>query len=287
MKVGILGTGLMGQPMALRLLNSGFEVIAYNRTEAKLEPLKAAGISVTSDPLEVVQTADCTILMLTNAAVIQELLLAESAQSALAGQTLIQMGTIAPTQSKALNEAVQAAGGHYLEAPVLGSIPQVEDGSLIVMVGATPEEFDRWLPVLQCFGPKPLLLGPVGTGAAAKLAMNQLIGSLTTAFALSLGFVQREGLDIEQFMAIVRQSALYAPTFDKKLQRMLERNFAQPNFPSKHLLKDMNLFAEEAETLGLEASLARSVSQVVQKTLELGLADDDYSALYSAVNPLE
>ena len=287
MKVGILGTGLMGQPMALRLLNSGFEVIAYNRTETKLEPLKAAGISVTSDPLEVVQTADCTILMLTNAAVIQELLLVESAQSALAGQTLIQMGTIAPTQSKALNEAVQAAGGHYLEAPVLGSIPQVEDGSLIVMVGATPEEFDRWLPVLQCFGPKPLLLGPVGTGAAAKLAMNQLIGSLTTAFALSLGFVQREGLDIEQFMAIVRQSALYAPTFDKKLQRMLERNFAQPNFPSKHLLKDMNLFAEEAETLGLEASLARSVSQVVQKTLELGLADDDYSALYSAVNPLE
>jgi 3-hydroxyisobutyrate dehydrogenase len=286
-KVGILGTGLMGQPMALRLLNSGFEVIAYNRTEAKLEPLQAAGITVTTDPLEVVQTADCTILMLTNADVIRELLLAESTQSALAGQTLIQMGTIAPTQSKALNEAVKAAGGHYLEAPVLGSIPQVEDGSLIVMVGATPEHFEQWLPVLQCFSSEPLLMGPVGTGAAAKLAMNQLIGSLTTAFALSLGFVQREGLDVEQFMAIVRQSALYAPTFDKKLQRMLERNFAQPNFPSKHLLKDMNLFAEEAQTLGLEASLARSVSQVVQKTLELGLADDDYSALYSAVNPLE
>lgn len=277
----------MGEPMALKLLDAGYAVIAYNRTRTKLDPLAAAGAELADSPAAVIQAADCTILMVTNADAIADLILSDASQAVLAGHTLIQMSTIAPSQSQDLSQRVMAAGGKYLEAPVLGSIPQVKDGSLIVMVGATPEQFEQWLPVLKCFGPEPMHLGPVGTAAAAKLAMNQLIGSLTNAFALSLGFVQRNGLDVEQFMSIVRSSALYAPTFDKKLQRMVDRNFADPNFPTKHLLKDMNLFAHEAEALGLDTRLAESVSQVVQKAVESGLADADYSALFAAVNPAD
>lgn len=285
MKIGFLGTGLMGLPMATRLMDAGFEVVAYNRTASKLAPLKAAGVQVMNSPEEVVRASDAVITMVTNAEAIADLVLGDRTRAALPGRTIIQMSTIAPQQSQDLCQTVRDAGGDYFEAPVLGSVPQAEQGTLILMVGATPEQFAQWSEVLQCFGKDPLLVGDVGQAAALKLAMNQLIGSLTTAFALSLGFVQAHGIDVEQFMGIVRQSALYAPTFDKKLDRMLDRNFEHPNFPTKHLLKDMELFTDAARSQGLDTRLTESVSQVVTRAIEMGLADADYSALFSAVCP--
>ena len=283
MKIGLLGTGLMGAPMALQLQRSGFEVVAWNRSPQKLLPLKEAGMLAVESAAEAIASTSLTITMLSDAAAVQSALFADP--TALTGHTILQMGTIAPAESRELCAKVQSAGGDYLESPVLGSIPQVKSGSLILMVGATPEQFDRWQPVLKCFGPGPELMGPVGTAAATKLAMNQLIGSLTAAFSMSLGLVQKEGLDIEKFMAIVRESALYAPTFDKKLARMRDRNFSNPNFPTKHLLKDMNLFVQAAQNQGIDATVAAGVSQVAENAIAQGLADEDYSAIYSAINP--
>lgn len=285
MQISILGTGLMGAPMALALNRSGHAVTAWNRSAEKLMPLKAAGVKTVATAAEAIAASPITITMLSDAAAIQSAVLAEPA--VLAERTILQMGTIAPAESRELCEKVQAAGGEYLESPVLGSIPQVKAGSLILMVGATPEQFEQWLPVLKVFGPTPDLMGGVGTAAATKLAMNQLIGSLTAAFSMSLGLAQREGLDLEKFMAVVRESALYAPTFDKKLERMCDRNFSNPNFPTKHLLKDMNLFVQAAETQGIDATVAAGVSTVAQKAIDQGLADDDYSAIYNAVNPAD
>lgn len=285
MTIGFIGTGLMGLPMAERLLEAKMPVIAYNRTQSKLEPLQAAGAQIATTPVEVLQTADCVVLMLTNAAAIREMLLSEETKAYLSGRTIIQMSTIAPTESQAIAAEVVAAGGDYLEVPVLGSIAEVKAGKLIVMVGASPEQFERWLSVLQQFGSAPRLIGPLGTAAALKLALNQLIGSLTTAFGLSLGFVMRQGVPIDAFMEILRESALYAPTFDKKLQRMVDRNYENPNFPTKHLLKDMTLFSDEAKSAGLNTNSVEGVQEILRIAQTLGLADEDYSALFSAVNP--
>ncbi|MEO0987387.1 MAG: NAD(P)-dependent oxidoreductase [Cyanobacteria bacterium J06639_14] len=283
MKIGILGTGLMGEPMALRLQDCDHEVMAYNRTTAKLKPLLDQGVTVCETPVELLQVCDCVILMLADAGAIAATLFTSETQVALANCTLIQMGTIAPDESREIAARVEKAGGHYLEAPVLGSIPQVKAGTLIVMVGSTLQQFQQWQPILQCLGEQIMHIGPVGSGAAIKLAMNQLIGSLTTAFALSLALVQREQIDVEAFMQIVRNSALYAPTFDKKLERMVNRNFANPNFPTKHLLKDMKLFSQAAESAGLSPVLSASVAKIVEQAIAQGLADQDYSALYEAV----
>lgn len=284
MKIGLIGTGLMGQPMAIRLLGANVSVIAYNRTPDKLQPIADAGGIVADSPDKVIQEADCTILMLTDGTAIAETILTDKAISYLPHHTIIQMATIAPQESRAIRERVVAAGGEYLEAPVLGSIPQVKTGELIVMVGSTGDQFTKWCSVLKHFGPEPIHTGEVGTAAAMKLALNQLIASLTSAFALSLGFVQREGVNVEQFMSILRESALYAPTFDKKLSRMRERNFTNPNFPTKHLLKDTDLFLTQAEALGLDTSSLKGIRQIVQKAIALGLENEDYSAIYSAIN---
>lgn len=283
-KVAFLGTGLMGEPMVQRLLEAQVPVVAYNRTASKLEALQTSGAKITDLPEKAIAQSDCVILMLTNANAIRELLLSEDSQQQLSGRTVIQMSTISPQESREIHDAVVAAGGEYLEAPVLGSIPQAKAGELQVMVGASGALFEKWSELLKNFG-SPVLLGDVGAASATKLALNQLIASLTTAFALSLGFVQRQGVEVEQFMSILRQSALYAPTFDKKLEQMLERNFAKANFPTKHLLKDTDLFLTEAATVGLNVSSLEGVREILEMAQQLGLADADYSSLFAAINP--
>jgi 3-hydroxyisobutyrate dehydrogenase len=282
MKITLFGTGLMGQAMVKRLVATDTgEVTAYNRTPAKLEPLKDEGIAVTTNPAEAIEAGECLILMLADAKAIQDVIFPHD--SLLNGRTVIQMGTIAPDESKEIAQFVTQAGGEYLEAPVLGSIPQVKEGTLQVMVGATAEQLNTWSRVLQPFG-EPVHIGAVGTAAALKLALNQLIASLTSAFSLSLGLILREGVEVEKFMGILRESSLHAPQFDKKLDRMQNRNFANPNFPTKHLLKDTNLFLQQAEADGLNTDSLAGVQKVIEKALEMGLTDVDYSSIYNAVN---
>jgi 3-hydroxyisobutyrate dehydrogenase len=275
----------MGKPLAQRLLSAQLPVVVYNRTQSKLEALREAGAMVADSPEEAIASSDCIILMLSDAAAIEQVLLSENAKQQLKNRTIIQMGTISPSQSQELQKQVVGAGGDYLEAPVLGSIPEAEAGKLIVMVGATEEQFQKWSNLLQNFGSDPRLIGPVGTAAAVKLALNQLISSLTTAFALSLGFVQNQGVEVEYFMEILRQSALYAPTFDKKLQRMLDRNYANPNFPTKHLLKDTNLFLDAAISVNLNASSLSGVREILEIAQQMGLSNQDYSSLFEAISP--
>jgi len=236
-----------------------------------------------STPGEAIASSECVILMLADAPAIRETLLQKDSLGSLGDRIVIQMGTISPEESIAIQGEVLRAGGDYFEAPVLGSIPEAERGELMVMVGSTPEQFGRWSDLLRCFGPDPLRIGSVGDAAALKLALNQLIASLTAAFALSLSLVERRGIGVDLFMGILRKSALYAPMFDKKLQRMIERDYGNPNFPTKHLAKDIDLFLNEAKFLSLEVSGLEGVKRLVQMTLTKGWVETDYSAMFSTV----
>jgi 3-hydroxyisobutyrate dehydrogenase len=287
MKIGIIGTGLMGRPIAERFVVNGHEVHAWNRTVEKTQPLAELGVHIADSPGGLISKVECVITMVTNAQAIHDTILSEDACGHLANRAVIQMSTILPGESMVIKEKVDSAGGKYIEAPVLGSIPQVISGTLIVMVGATPEQFARYSPVLKCLCPEPILVGEVGKAAALKLALNQLIAAETAAFSLSLGMILREGVDVALFMNILKDSALYCPTFDKKLTRMLDRNFDNPNFPTKHLLKDVNLIIEELQQLGLNASSLEGVRDAVKKAIEQGFTDTDYSSLYNAINPPE
>ncbi len=287
MRVAVLGTGLLGRPIAERLKETGHQVIVYNRTRAKAEPLRELGIAVASQPEEAVRSAECVGLLLADAAAIRSVFSADLVRKALTGRTVIQMGTISPSESQALHEEVRAVGGDYLEAPVLGSIAEAKAGTLQVMVGGSPEQFARCVGLFRSLSREPQLIGPVGRAAALKLALNQLIAAEISAFALSLGFVQRHGIDVKTFMAILRESALFAPAYDKKLARLLTRDYANPNFSTRHLLKDVDLFLAEAKAQQLDTSSLDGVRRLLQKTVGLGLTEADYSAVYEAVNPAQ
>jgi len=285
MRVAFIGTGLMGRPMAERVLAAGHELIVYNRTVEKAEPLARKGARLAHSADEAIAAGECTVFMVKDGSVVRELLSDEGFIPSLGGRTVIQMSTIAPVESVKLMQDVRGAAGDYLEAPVLGSVPQAEQGSLLVMVGGNAEQLYRWGDLLRCFGTEPRLVGPVGHAAALKLAMNQLIGSLSTAFSLSLGMVRRKGIEVELFMDILRQSAFYAPTFDRKLPQMLARDFASPNFPAALLLKDLDLARAEAGGLGLDTTALDGVREIVKKTVEEDRGREDYAALYETIDP--
>lgn len=289
MHVAFLGTGLMGRPMAERLLAANHQVSVYNRTRDKALPLAAAGALVATSVAEAMAGAECAIVMVRDAAAIRALLFpaggAAGGSQVLSGKTVVQTSTIAPAESAALLADVKRAGGEYLEAAVLGSTPQAREGKLVVLVGSTPEQFGRWTELLRHFGPEPQRIGEVGQAMALKLAVNQLIASLTAAFSFSLGVVRRRNIDPELFMRVLRASALYAPTFDSRLPRMLARDFADALFPAELLLKDLDLVRTEAASLGLDGTALAGVRDVLARAVEQGMGRLDYSALYEIVDP--
>jgi 3-hydroxyisobutyrate dehydrogenase len=285
--VSLLGTGLLGAPIALRLASTGLEVTVWNRTAAKAEELGEAGLAVVPTATEALLASRVTILMLADAPAIRQVLFSPEAVAALAGRTLVQMGTIGPDESRTFAAEVAAAGGEWVEAPVLGSIPQADSGTLQVMVGGTAEQLERLEPLLSCLGRDVRLVGEVGMAAALKLALNQLIGSLTAAFATSLAYVRAEGIPAELFMEVLRPSALYAPTFDKKLGRMLDGEYSNPTFPLRLLRKDVELFRRAALAAGVAPPVAEAVLAVVDAAMEKALGDGDYAALVEGlVTPL-
>jgi 3-hydroxyisobutyrate dehydrogenase len=283
MNVAVIGLGLMGIPVALRLAERDYHVVAWNRGEEKRKKAEDQGVDVIASLARVIDESDCLLLTLSDYSAIIDTLLSQDISRLLSGKTVVQMGTIAPEESRSLERRLAEHGVRYLEAPVLGSIPEARAGTLIIMAGGADDLFQQVLPLLTSLGPEPALVGGVGQGAALKLAMNQLIASLTTGFSLSLGLVRSEGLDVERFMELLRTSALYAPTFDKKLGKMLDHDYANPNFPLKHLLKDVALFNRVAGQVGIDSRTTAAIEGMLTEGVD-ELGEEDYSALYELVN---
>lgn len=280
MTIAVLGTGLLGAAIAERLLHQGHRLTVWNRNPARCQPLLAAGAQLAPNPAGAVREAELVITVLADAAASSAVLL-QQAGAALAGKLVLQVATIGPQHSQELAQRLGALGCAYLETPVLGSRPEALAGRLQVMVGGSAADLERALPLLRALDPEPKHLGPVGAAAHTKLALNQLIASLTHSFSLSLHLVQQAGVEVEAFMAILRGSALYAPTFDKKLAKELAGDYANPNFPTAHLRKDLNLFVEAARAQGLETQGLDGLQQLLQRATAAGLDGLDYSALHA------
>ncbi len=285
MQVAILGTGLMGAAIGRRLLDQGHSLSVWNRTMSKAEVLGSKGASVASSPEGAVGNADFVILTLKDAGSIQDVLLQQAPLTQLEGTTVVQMSTISPDESREIAGEVEAAGGSYLEAPVLGSTPQAHEGKLIIMVAGEREVADASWPLLEELAEDPVYVGEIGKAATLKLALNQLLATHVASFSLSLGMILREEVPLDAFLEIVRNSSLHSPQFDKKLPRMLDRDFSDPHFPVSHMMKDIDLILAECGRLGLSVDALAGVGQIVGRALEMGFVEEDYSALYNAVNP--
>ena len=275
--VALLGTGLLGSAIASRLLAVGCSLRVWNRDPERCEPLISAGAQQFDDPAQAAAGATTVITVLRDGPVTASVV---ASVGDLDQCCVMPMGTMGISESVALDAQVRQQGGLYLEAPVLGSRPEALAGRLLVMAGGDQAVFDQQCSLLRFLAAEPKRMGAVGTGAASKLALNQLIASLTHGYSLALRLIQASGLEVDSFMDVLRPSALYAPTVDKKLKRMLAHDYSDPNFSTGLLRKDLSLFLREACLAGVDAGALEGLVALLKRAEGTALDAGDYSALH-------
>lgn len=276
--VALLGTGLMGAPMAANLLKAGFALTVWNRTPGKAQPLVDRGALPAGSAADAVAQADAVVAMLSDGAAIDELLEGQGVADALAvGALFVDCSSIPPATARRHAGRLTARGVGYLDAPVSGGPSGAESASLAIMVGGGDADFARGEPVLRALG-RPTRVGPAGAGQTAKLANQVIVGLAIGAVAEGLLLAEQGGAD----PAKVKQ-ALTGGFADSKIlqihgQRMLDRSFV-PGAAARVHLKDMATILDAAAEAGLTLPLSQTVHDLFRDLAGRGGAGYDHSAL--------
>jgi 3-hydroxyisobutyrate dehydrogenase len=284
-RVAFAGLGIMGAPMAANLVQAGLEVAVYTRTREKAERFAAEhdGARVTATPAEAARDADAFVSIVPDAPQVEEILFGENgAADALPdGALVVEMSTIAPTASKAIAERL--APHPYVEAPVSGSKPKAEDGTLTIMAGGSPEDFERASPLFEILGERIVHVGPVGHGQMAKLLTNTMGAVNAAALAECVHTAKSVGLDPHAFLEVASGSAGASAMVTLKGEPMFEERFEPPLFKLEHMLKDLRHCISEARALGIELRLGALAETLYAKAADEGLREKDFAAVYSAL----
>lgn len=283
-KLGFLGLGIMGSPMARNLLKGGFDVTVWNRTPERAAILAAEGASVASMPQEVTARCDLTFAMLADPAAAREVALGASGAAAGIGKGrgYIDMSTVDPETSSAIAAAVTAAGGRFLEAPVSGSKKPAEDATLIIMAAGDRGLHDEALPALERMGKKVLFLGETGSGARMKIVVNMIMGVMMAGLAEGLALAGKSGLSSEDLLEILDSGAMSNPMFRLKGGLMGRGDFT-PAFPLKHMQKDLRLAVAQGDEAGQPLQAAAAVNELFKQGKALGFGNEDFSAVLKAL----
>jgi 3-hydroxyisobutyrate dehydrogenase len=248
MKLGVIGLGIMGAPMAANLLKAGYELTVYNRTAAKAEKLRTLGANVAASPKHVAAAADSIITMVSGTPDVQEVLFGKNgvAEGLTPGKIAIDMSTISPEAAQVFAEKIAARGCDFLDAPVSGGEPGAIAGTLTIMVGGSKAAFEKCLPVLSALGKNIVHAGASGSGQCTKM-VNQVICSLNiVAMTEGLLLAQHTGLDLERTLQAVAGGAAGSWMLNHLAPRILRGDFA-PGFMIKLQQKDLRLAMELLE----------------------------------------
>ena len=277
MNIGFIGLGIMGSPMAKRLLDAGHQL--FVRTRSKV-PAELATATVCASPAEVARAADIVLLMLPDTPDVEKVLFAEDgvASGLSAGKIVVDMSSISPIETKAFAQKINALGCEYLDAPVSGGEVGAKAGSLTIMVGGPEAAFERARPLLEAMGKNITLVGGNGDGQTTKVA-NQIIVALNIeAVAEALLFASKAGAD----PARVRQALMGGFAASRILEvhgeRMVKRTF-NPGFRIGLHQKDLGLALQGAREMGLSLPHTASAAQLMQVCAAHGMAALDHSAL--------
>jgi len=282
-KVAFLGLGIMGRPMAGHLASAGFDLTVWNRTASKAEELAAEhGAQAAATPAEAAAGADAAITMVPDTPEVEAVLLGEDgvADGLGLGALCIDMSTIAPSASRSIAERLAEREISFLDAPVTGSRPKAEDGTLTIMVGGPEEDFGRARPLFEAMGEKIVHVGPHGHGELAKVINNTLAAINAAALGEALTMARTAGLDTEALLEVVKAGSGGSAMVELKADPMLEHDF-EPLFKLEHMLKDVRHCIAEARALGVELRLAEIAEKLYSEAGEQGLGEQDFAAVVS------
>lgn len=278
--VGFIGLGLMGAPMAARILKAGHSLAVHNRTREKARKLLENGARWCDSPRAAAQKSEIIFTMISNSEVLE--ITALGTEGILAGLKSggihIDMSTVAPAVTRRLAKEYSAKGSFFLHSPVLGSIPQATDGTLLLFVGGEETAFLRVEPILKTLGSKIWRFEKVEQATHTKLLCNFFIATMISTLAQALVFAKKASVNPRTFLEILGSSALNAPMYQTKGASIIERNFT-PRFFLEHMLKDINLLVEAAGSLGVSMPSGEIAQALFSQAMNAGLAKEDYSSV--------
>lgn len=279
MKVAVLGIGLMGGPMARRLCEAGHDVQVWNRTLEKAQRLSAFGATAHVKAAHAVRDAELVITMLENGAVVGHVLFEHGTATAMRPGTLvIDMSSIKPMEARDHAARLSELGVSYLDAPVSGGTIGAEQGTLAIMAGGRPADFERALPVLQAIG-RPTHVGPTGAGQLAKLANQMIVGITIGAVAEALLLCEKGGANMAKVKEAITGGFADSRILQVHGQRMVDRDFA-PRGRMTVQLKDLRNALATAQEVGFEAPITTLFEQLYAQGIEHGLSDLDHAGLF-------
>ena len=284
-RVAFVGLGIMGGPMAANLARAGFDLSVCTRTREKADRFASEhGVSAAATPREAAEGASAVITMVPDAPEVEEVLLGEAGavHGLDEGALVIDMSTIAPTAARAIGGRLADDGIRFLEAPVSGSRPKAEDGTLTIMVGGERDAFDRALPLFEAMGERIVHVGPQGHAQFAKLLTNTMGAVHAVALGESVVAAERAGLDPDAFLEVAAGSAGNSTVLGLKGRSMFDREFP-PLFKLEHMLKDVRHCLNEASALGVELRLGSLVEPLFARAAESGHAEEDFAAVIRAI----
>ena len=273
--VAVIGLGGMGSRMARRLLDSGHELVVWNRTMEKAQPLVELGAIAAESPADAARRAEAVIIMVTDPVALQEVIEGPDGVAAGASEatTVIQMSTVSPAATSRLQTVLESTGAGLLDSPVLGSLTEVASGTLKVFAGGPDELVERWLPLVSVLG-SVIRVGPIGAGTAAKLVANSTLLGILGALGEALAVAQQLGLPREVTFEVLAATPIAAQA--ERRRPAIESGEFPPRYALHLALKDANLILEAS---GTELRVIEAVREWLAEANEASWGDKDYSAL--------
>lgn len=280
MKIGIAGVGRMGAAIAERLMETGHEVLVWNRSEDKLAALEAKGAAVAASPTALAETADVIVTILTDAAAIEAVY--DGADGLLAkkldGKLVIEMSTVRPETERALAERVRAAGAAFVECPVGGTVAPAKGGKLLGFAGGEAADVDKARPVLEALCRRLEHVGPVGAGSSVKLAINLPLAVYWQTLGEALALCHSLGLDEARLVDMIGDSSA-GPNVLKNRPEVVAKALSGEKVPGTFdidgMRKDLNTMLAEAESLGADLPVTKAALACYEESASAGLGGQD------------
>ena len=281
-KIGFIGIGLMGLPMAKNLLKAGYELKAFNRTESKAEPLREFGGKISKSIEEVVSDNDVVITMLTDDSSVDAVMNSrEFLDNLKVDATVIDMSSVKPTTAISHGNNLKSKNINYLDSPVSGGTIGAEDASLAIMVGGEQKVFDDASDVLKAMG-NPTLVGPLSSGQVSKLANQIIVGLTIGAVAEAVTLCEKAGANPNKMIKALSGGWADSKILQTHGKRMIEKDFTPKGRTSVHL-KDMNNILECANSYNTHLPISNLVKEMYKSLVKNGHGETDHSSLYKEI----
>ncbi|AJA91853.1 3-hydroxyisobutyrate dehydrogenase [Candidatus Nitrosopelagicus brevis] len=287
MKIGIVGTGMLGEAVGLHLLDVGYKITVFNRSKEKTEKLENKGALVVDSPKNVAENSELVIMVVKDANAVKDVVFGDCGILAgrHEGMCIADMSTINPNSTREISKKVTEDGIDYMEIPVMGGPNVAINGKLVIMASGKKEVFEKFKTIFESIADQSIYLGDTGTAHSIKLAMNLQIAMLALSLSEGITLTKKAGFDPEIFLKVLNSTYFKTGMSEGKAHKMINDS-VKPTFTLANLKKDLDTINDAAESFDAELPMAKIARKIYADATDAGFGDIDYTGIISYIRKL-